>query len=50
MQVYLCTFYRMKILLVEMFIHVKIDLLLPSTQNNVQETVLSKAISFLHER
>ena len=33
-----------------MFIHVKIDLLLPSTQKDVQERVLSQAVSLLHER
>ena len=32
-----------------MFIHAKIDLLLPLTQKDVQERVLSKAISLLHE-
>ena len=50
MQVYLCTFYRIKIFLMGMFIHLKIDFLLPSTQKDMQECILSKAISFLHER
>ena len=29
-----------------MFIHIQLDLLLPSTQNDVQEGVLSKAYHF----
>ena len=34
----------------EMFIDVKIDLLLPSTQKDMQEHILSKAISLLHKK
>ena len=33
-----------------MFNHVEIDLLLPSIQKDVQERILLKATSFLHER
>ena len=50
MQVYLCTFYRIKILLRVIFIHVKIDLLPPSTQKDEQECFLSIAILLLHNR
>ena len=37
-------------LLIGNVIHVKIDLVLPSIQKDVQERILSKAISFLHKR
>ena len=47
MQVCLSTFYQIKILLLGMFIHVKIDLLLPTSQKDVQKRVILKAISLL---
>ena len=51
MQVYLCTFYRIKILFMEN-VHSRKNLFASSlkTQKDVQERVLSKAVSLLHER